>query len=197
MFSRRRSLLSKLLSCPDGPTATDTVSTPWLPDILCREGAALPLHGLSGPPGLSSPRSAPPARTERVLAGGTAPCLMWAASGAGRQGHLVGLGRMAHSKPLPGEVFLPRGTSPGWRMAPTFWDPNATPAREMPGFQSTAEHTAAAHRAVCQLTSHASPFSPSLLLTLEHCHLEPNHTYVFIVLFFFFAYFKNIYLIKR
>ena len=100
MFSRRRSLLSKLLSCPDGPTATDAVSTPWLPNILCREGAALPLHGLSGPPGLSSPWSAPPVRTERVLAGGTAPCLMWAASGAGRQGHLVGLGSMAHSKPL-------------------------------------------------------------------------------------------------
>ena len=155
MFSRCRSLLSKLLSCPDGPTAMDTMSTPWLLDILCREGSALPLHGLGGPPGLSSPRSAPPARTEGVLAGGTAPHLMWGASGAGWQGHLVGLGSMAHSKPLPGEVFLPQGTSPGWRMALTFSDPNATPAREMPGFQSTAKNISAAHQAVGQLTSHA------------------------------------------
>ena len=196
MFSRRRSLLSKLLSCPDGPTATDTMSTPWLLEIHCREGAALPLHGLGGPPGLSSPQSAPPAKTEGVLAGGTAPCLMWGASGAGRQGHLVGLGSMAHSKPLPGEVFLPRGTSPGWRMALTFWDPNATPARVMPGFQSTAKNISAAHQAVGQLTSHALPFSPSLLLTLEHLSPGTKSHMPLSCFFFFFAFFKNIFLIK-
>ena len=124
------------------------------------------------------------------------PHLMWGASGAGRQGQLEGLGSMAHSKPLPGEVFLPRGTSPGWRMALTFWDPNATPAREMPGFQSTAKNISAAHQPVCQLTSHALPFSPSLLLSLEHLSPGTKSHMSLSCRFFFFSFFKNIFLIK-
>ena len=101
-----------------------------------------------------------------------------------------GTGQHGPQQASPHEVFLPRGPSPGWRMAPTFWDPNATPAWEMPGPHSIAKNVAAARRAVHQLTSHASPFSLSLLL-LSTCHLEPNHIDVFIMLFFFFAFLKN------